>query len=186
MANTYTRVCVVDACENKHDSHGFCGAHIGKYRRHGSAFGPFKRRLANMCYADECDKRGPIYGLCSKHSNWKKRTGNPNVRPPKATYVPRSIKGQRATYKYLSIKNHPILKDGLYTEHRVVMTEIMGRLLLSNENVHHINGDGKDNRPENLELWIISQPPGQRLEDKVEWAMELLRKYKPDVLKEGV
>ena len=34
-----------------------------------------------------------------------------------------------------------------------------------------------DNRPENLELWSTSQPSGQRVEDKVAWAAELLRRY---------
>ena len=67
-------------------------------------------------------------------------------------------------------------------EHIVVMESIIGRKLTSNESVHHINGVRDDNRKENLELWSKSHPFGQRVEDKVKWAIELLKLYKPEIL----
>jgi len=69
-----------------------------------------------------------------------------------------------------------------YLEHRKIYEDFLGRKLNSNENIHHINGDRTDNRLENLELWNTSQPAGQRIEDKVQWAVELLTIYSPEKL----
>lgn len=62
-------------------------------------------------------------------------------------------------------------------QHRYVMEEHIGRPLLSHENIHHRNGDRTDNRIENLELWSISQPSGQRVSEKISWMKEYLESY---------
>jgi hypothetical protein len=67
-------------------------------------------------------------------------------------------------------------------EHRIVMERELGRELRKGEEVHHKNGVRGDNSPGNLELWLVSQPKGQRVEDLVEHAKEVLTRYDPDSL----
>lgn len=96
-------------------------------------------------------------------------------------YKVRTSKRQITSSGYVLIfvgRDYPgATANGHILEHRKVMQDVLGRPLVDQENVHHINGIKDDNRPENLELWSRSQPHGQRVEDKIRWAREFLAFY---------
>ena len=83
-------------------------------------------------------------------------------------------------YTMLRIPVHPRAGRGMYVfEHILVMEAVLGRYILPDETVHHLNGVRDDNRPENLELWTRPQPSGVRAGDVLAWAHEIIRRYEP-------
>jgi hypothetical protein len=73
------------------------------------------------------------------------------------------------------------MSNGYVLEHRLVMARQLGRPLHKDETVHHKRSK-TENEPGNLELWVSNHPKGQRVEDAVEWALEMLRRYAPERL----
>lgn len=132
------------------------------------------------CQIGNCDKPHRSKGMCQMHYRRNRLHGNPN------TILNNGRTNDRDGYVFIRVIKGDGNKGKYKYEHRVVMEQVIGRELLSTETVHHKNGNRKDNRPENLELWSKSQPPGQRIEDKVKYALEILELYAPEYLAQKV
>lgn len=133
------------------------------------------------CALNSCHTLTRYAVYCQAHHNRWKKFGDPQEHIPirKLTGGVKTVDG----YILLRMPKHvSARKDGRLFEHTKVMSDYLGRALLPDENVHHKNGIRDDNRIENLELWTKKQPPGQRVEDKVAWAVEILQLYKPELL----
>ena len=48
--------------------------------------------------------------------------------------------------------HHPAACDGYVWEHRLIVEGVIGRFLTPDEVVHHVDGDKKNNKPENLQV----------------------------------
>lgn len=59
----------------------------------------------------------------------------------------------KGDYDYAIVRNHPkATSNGYVLHHRIIVENHLCRLLNSDEIVHHINGNKKDNRIENLQV----------------------------------
>ena len=80
----------------------------------------------------------------SCYHRFKVGSGNPKWRGGITTYD---------GYIYRYFPQHPqAIKKGYVAQHRLVMESIIGRFLLPEESVHHIDGNKENNSPENLML----------------------------------
>ncbi len=168
------KLCTIDGCLKGLCAKGLCSAHYERLRRTGD-LGPAEliahkdrnskhSHLGDVCSVEGCERsRASGYSMCNMHYLRVKKHGDPGANFSK--------QGQG----YTTREGYRIISIAPYTtmfEHRHIMEQTLGRPLEAFENVHHINGIRDDNRPENLELWVISQPAGQRPSDLAEWVVE--------------
>jgi hypothetical protein len=172
--------CSVNECAKPRSTRGLCDMHYMRLLRHQDLnFVTPKGNFAKnpVCTVEDCNKKHRAKGYCQMHYRRWKMYGHPE------NVYSSGYSTDGAGYTVLRIPGHPLASGtGNVYEHRLVMAEHLGRLLEPNESVHHKNGNRSDNRIENLELWSKGQPAGQRVEDKVEYALEILRLYAPEYL----
>jgi hypothetical protein len=144
--------------------------HRWRVRVHGdpgepAAIKPHRAKDSSLCAVDGCDRKRKGATYCGLHSERLRRTGN--VGPAQPTRQRGVVRPTREGYRRIHIGN-----GRRVLEHVHVMEEVLGRRLQPGENVHHKNGIKSDNDPGNLELWLVMQPTGQRVEDLMRYIAE--------------
>jgi hypothetical protein len=161
--------CTIEGCEARPHGYGMCIRHYVEWRQRSGTW--------PRCGVAGCGRWAEARSLCSMHRNRFRCNGDASalVRPKGWT--------NRHGYRLVFRPEHPNANRGGYIlEHRLVMSEQLGRPLTAHEDVHHKNGIRADNRPENLELRPRHHGRGQDVADMIAYAIELLRRYRPDLL----
>lgn len=202
--------CQVDGCTTHAFARGWCQRHYYRWKRHGDPGGAERwRKGKRPCKVADCTNDAVTSDdLCPTHRRRKQLYGNPDgtfsttkkcvVCGEPAVAANRSSDHCREHYHWhvAALVASGEIQGGLnpsgyrytqifkkrHADHHLVMEHLLSRHLVEGENVHHRNGIRDDNRPENLELWVVPPRRGQRVEDLVAWVVSTYPEYVKEAL----
>jgi hypothetical protein len=123
-------LCCSKGCKDKYQARnsvsapcGWCGKEM--------VMSPFRATIQKFC-SWQCQREGRRTNAIDKIHNGRRARVDDDG------------------YVYVWEPDHPNAHDGWMAEHRLIVEAVIGRYLVSNEHVHHINGVKDDNTPQNL------------------------------------
>lgn len=180
------QVCAVPECGRKAVTRGWCHGHYLRWSRTGDVKPdvPLARPAPDECVHPGCERGAHSAGYCRSHYQRLRLYGDPDAGRPARI----RSEGGHMTHGYWKVRvppedRHLVGGRAVELEHRYVMARHLGRALASDEVVHHLDGDRLNNSLSNLELWSTAQPKGQRVRDKVIFAVSILARYAPQLLR---
>lgn len=160
------RKCSVPQCQNNHKGHGFCPAHLDRFKKYGDAFPdrPLQFHNTGKCSVEGCERISDSLGLCAAHYQRQKAGSLDPARPVgdvNGVHNPNWRGGEHVekdgrVLVYSPNHPYPNWKNYVY-RYRLVVEKEIGRYLLPSEIVHHRNEIPSDDRIENLQVMSKSE-----------------------------
>lgn len=187
--------CPGPECSEPIHSGGYCSGHYWQASE-GRELTPIVREPSlkgQPCIGKECTRKALTRdGLCRTHYQYRLTDVATWDRP-----IPRKAPNGAGHlnvdgYRVITVNGRNMM------EHRYLAEKGLKRPLYEHEEVHHRNGNRSDNRTKglfvmddrgrlrsgNLEIWSTSQPAGQEIGPKLDWAMEMMEEYEPYLMDE--
>lgn len=137
------RYCVMDGCDERRVGQGYCRKHYNRWYKYGDPTIVKKayRHKSPTCEVEDCENPTLAKGMCELHYARFRRNGHTDlVKRFKGWYMKDGY-----IYVYVSKRHYEPL-------HRVLMEQHIGRKLLPDEHMHHIDGDPLNNSISNLAI----------------------------------